>query len=79
MLGATLSVEARYEAVSRTLQKENYKNLLDAARLDYISSAGLRVLLIAVKKCGEVKVVNASPEVKEIFATTGFDQMIRVE
>ena len=52
---------------------------VDAARLDYISSAGLRVLLMAVKKFGEVKVINTSDEVKEIFETTGFDQMMTLE
>ena len=52
---------------------------LDAAKLEYISSAGLRVLLMAVKKLGKVSVRNASEAVKEIFETTGFDQMISVE
>lgn len=54
---------------------------VDAANLEYISSAGLRVLMIAVKKLGPgaVSVTNASEAVREIFETTGFDQMISVE
>ena len=36
-------------------------------------------LLMAVKKTGNVSVVNASEAVKEIFETTGFDQMVKVE
>ena len=52
---------------------------VDAKDLEYISSAGLRVLLMAVKKTGNVSVVNASEAVKEIFETTGFDQMIEVD
>lgn len=52
---------------------------LDASNLEYISSAGLRVLLMAVKKLGRVTVSNASEAVKEIFETTGFDQMMSVE
>ena len=54
---------------------------LDAEELYYISSAGLRVLLMAVRKLGQgsVTVVNASETVREIFKATGFDQMIAVE
>ncbi len=54
---------------------------IDAKALEYISSAGLRVLLMAVKKLGEgsVTVFNTSEAVKEIFKTTGFDQLITVE
>ena len=54
--------------------------IIDAKNLEYISSAGLRVLLMGVKKLGEgsVLVIHTSNEVKEIFATTGFDQMIEV-
>ena len=55
--------------------------IIDCTDLEYISSAGLRVLLMAVKKLGNgsVTVINASEPVKEIFETTGFDQMIAVE
>ncbi|HAG68886.1 MAG TPA: hypothetical protein DCL38_02815 [Lachnospiraceae bacterium] len=65
--------------------ENNYNGItnvvINAKKLEYISSAGLRVLLMAVKRVGEgtVKVTNASPSVKEIFETTGFDQMINVE
>ena len=54
---------------------------IDAERLEYISSAGLRVLLMAVKKLGQgsVTVMNASESVKQIFETTGFDQMVVIE
>ena len=55
--------------------------MVDAGKLEYISSAGLRVMLMAVKKlgAGSVTVINTSEAVKEIFETTGFDQMITVE
>ncbi|MBQ6502908.1 MAG: STAS domain-containing protein [Flexilinea sp.] len=63
--------------------EKNYDGIseikVDANDMEYISSAGLRVLLMAVKKTGNVSVVNASEAVKEIFETTGFDQMIKVE
>ena len=49
-----------------------------AQELEYISSAGLRTLMIMVKKLGQgsVTVEGASDDVKEIFATTGFDGII---
>lgn len=63
--------------------ENNYEGIsavrVDAKDMEYISSAGLRVLLMAVKKTGNVSVVNASEAVKEIFETTGFDQMVKVE
>lgn len=54
---------------------------LDAENLQYISSAGLRVLMMAAKKLGKdsVTVANSSEAVREIFETTGFDQFIHVE
>ena len=49
-----------------------------AKELEYISSAGLRTMMIMVKKLGQgnVTVEGASDEVKEIFAVTGFDGII---
>ena len=51
----------------------------DAGDLEYISSAGLRVLMMAVKKTGHVTLFHVSPSVKEIFETTGFDQLMTIE
>ena len=52
---------------------------LDAAGLDYISSAGLRVLLRLKKTCPALRIVNVSSEVYEILDMTGFTQMMTVE
>ena len=55
---------------------------LDFAKLDYISSAGLRVLLSAHKtmaKKGGMKVVNANEMVKEVFDVTGFADILDIE
>ena len=55
---------------------------LDMAKLDYISSAGLRVLLSAHKtmmKQGQMKVINASEIVKEVFDVTGFSDSLNIE
>ena len=55
---------------------------MDFAKLDYISSAGLRVLLSAHKamtKKGGMKVVNANEMVKEVFDVTGFADILNIE
>lgn len=53
--------------------------LLDADEMQYIASAGLRVILSAKKKCAGVSVLNAAEEVCEIFEVTGFDEFINIE
>ena len=51
-------------------------------KLQYISSAGLRVLLSAQKimnKQGSMVVKNSSEEVREIFDVTGFSDILTIE
>ena len=59
------------------------KNLvLDFKGLEYISSAGLRVLLGAQKKMqkiGAMKLVNVCEEVMEVFEMTGFADILVIE
>ncbi len=52
---------------------------IDCEELDYISSAGLRVLLIMKKECtGEIKLIGTNPSVKEILEQTGFNSILNV-
>lgn len=52
---------------------------LDAEGLEYISSAGLRALMKLRKQCKtDLPVRNVSPEVYEIFETTGFTELLDV-
>ena len=54
----------------------------DLEKLDYISSAGLRVLLAAQKtmnRQGSMKVVHANEIVMEIFDVTGFADILTIE
>lgn len=56
--------------------------VLDFEEIDYISSAGLRVLLAAqkrMKKQGSMKLVNVSEVVNEIFEVTGFLTILKIE
>lgn len=55
---------------------------LDLKALDYISSAGLRLLLSLQKqmnKQGEMKVLNVNETVYEIFEVTGFSDFLDIE
>ena len=55
---------------------------IDMTALDYISSAGLRVLLSAQKtmnKQGEMKVSHVSETILEIFEVTGFSDILTIE
>ena len=55
---------------------------LDFEKLDYISSAGLRVLLSAQKamnKQGEMKLRNVGETIMEIFEVTGFSDILTIE
>ena len=51
--------------------------VFDLAQVDYVSSAGLRVLLSAQKKMAgkSMKIANSKPAVKEIFDVTGFSEI----
>ena len=55
---------------------------LDFAKLDYISSAGLRVLLATQKvmgKKGGMKLRNVCAEIMEVFEITGFTDILTIE
>lgn len=53
--------------------------VIDVEDLAYISSAGLRIILRLRKQFADMKVVNASSEVYDIFDMTGFTEMLTVE
>ena len=55
--------------------------VIDLGALEYISSAGLRVLLSAFKimrNKGKMKVTNANELVKEVFEVTGFSDFLPI-
>ena len=52
--------------------------ILDAAGLEYISSAGLRVILRLKKANKSTRIINASTDVYEIFDMTGFTEMMEI-
>ena len=86
----TIALEGRLDTMtSPELEKELQGSLADAAeltldlsKLDYISSAGLRVLLTAHKAMlgkGGMKVTNVNEVVLEVFEVTGFADILTIE
>ena len=77
----TITAPALEKTINENL--EGVKTLiLDLKRLEYISSAGLRVLLSAQKKMqqvGVMKVVNVCELVMEVFEMTGFADILNIE
>lgn len=87
---AVFSLEGRLDTITapeleKALQESmgGIKSLaFDFGKLDYISSAGLRVILAAQKLMagkGEMKVCNLNETVKEIFEVTGFSDILTIE
>ena len=85
-----ISPEGRLDTLTAPVLEEELKNSLegvtdlifDFKRLEYISSAGLRVLLSAQKTMnakGTMKVRNVREEVMEVFELTGFSDILTIE
>lgn len=86
----TIKLEGRLDANEATKlnavieeQTRDVNSLtLDLEKLDYIASAGLRVLLAAHKKmrnAGGMKLVHVGSNVMEVFEITGFLEILEVE
>jgi anti-anti-sigma factor len=56
---------------------------IDMSKLQYISSAGLRVLLVVAKKMqqakGKVVLFGLDPHVREVFSISGFDKIFSIQ
>ena len=87
---ATLALEGRLDTVTAPELEKELKDALegvseltlDFAKLEYVSSAGLRVLLAAQKtmsKQGEMRLLNVSETIMEIFEVTGFSDILTIE
>lgn len=60
--------------------KEPFDRLvLDASRLGYTSSAGLRIIIKLVKTLKNVSVINVIPEVYDIFKVSGFTNLLEIK
>ena len=86
----TYILEGRLDTVTAPDLEKDFKEslegltelILDFGKLEYISSAGLRVLLAAQKtmaKQGSMKLVNVNETIMEIFEVTGFSDILTIE
>ena len=87
---ASFSLEGRLDTVTAPELEQSLKESMDGItelsldfeKLEYISSAGLRVLLSAQKimnRQGSMKVTNVNETVMEIFEVTGFTDILTIE
>ncbi len=90
--GGTLTVEVEgcLDTVTSKLLEDALKEeltetdglVLDFEKLDYISSAGLRTLLVyqkALEARGGLRIIHADENIKEVFEITGFINILKVE
>lgn len=86
----TISLKGRLDTVtSPELEKEIINSIpgvahlvLDFEGLEYVSSAGLRVILSASKlmnRQGDMILVHVNDSIKEIFDMTGFSEILNIE
>ena len=85
----TLFFEGRIDSANAPQAEEEIKAIragnspenivIDVENLEYISSAGLRVILRLRKDYADLRIVNANSEVYDILDMTGFTEMVKVE
>ena len=84
-----IAVEGRIDASNAAEAEENIFNIknanpgkhivIDADKLEYISSAGLRLILRLRKEEPKLAIINVASDVYEVFDMTGFTDMVTVE
>ena len=83
------SAEGRIEAANAALAEEKIfsvkrqypgkRVVIDADRLEYVSSAGLRIILKLRKEDPKLAIINVSADVYDVLDMTGFTDMVTVE
>jgi anti-sigma B factor antagonist len=70
------------EALNEQIDAGRHQLVADLSRVDYMSSAGLRELVSAVKKLrklnGDLRVASPSPRVKEVLDLAGLDSIFQM-
>jgi stage II sporulation protein AA (anti-sigma F factor antagonist) len=77
------SAQATEESFGRVLAPGPLHLAIDMSQLEYISSAGLRVLLVVAKKMqqakGKVVLFGLVRNVREVFSISGFDRIFSIQ
>ena len=85
-------LKGRFDAVTAAMVEDklneilgngNYMLVIDLSNVDYISSAGLRVLLATLKQAqkverGDLRLAEMLPQVENVFEMAGFSQIFKV-
>jgi anti-anti-sigma factor len=70
------------QQLTRLIEEGETKILVNLEKVDYISSAGLRVLLVIAKQLkttdGELRICSLNEVVKEVFDISGFDMILPI-
>ena len=70
------------QQLTRLIEEGETKILVNLEKVDYISSAGLRVLLVVAKQLkttdGELRICSLNEVVKEVFDISGFDMILPI-
>jgi anti-sigma B factor antagonist len=83
-----IALSGRFDASQSEKAKPVFEEIqgstiLDFSNLEYISSAGLSILLVTQKRLKdneqEIYIKNMNRHIREIFRYAGFDQIIRIE
>jgi stage II sporulation protein AA (anti-sigma F factor antagonist) len=82
--GTVAEIAGRLDSVTSPACEQRIRELIDdLARLQYVSSAGLRVLLLTAKllkaRDGQLRIAGVQPEVRSVFDMSGFSAMFQVE
>ena len=76
---ASNAAEAETSIFNIKRENPGKHTVLDADKLEYVSSAGLRVILRLRKEEPKLAIINVSPDVYEVLDMTGFTDMVTVE
>ncbi len=71
------AVEEEFNSIRAQEKPESI--IVDCEDLEYLSSAGLRIILRLRKSISELSLVNVSPDVYEVFEMTGFTEMVDIQ
>ncbi|NHN32400.1 STAS domain-containing protein [Paenibacillus agricola] len=88
---AVVAIEGRLDANTSTVLEAKFlqmvdqgslKFIFDLSKLDYVSSAGLRILLVAAKKMkalkGKLALIQLTDNVREVFDMSGFSAIFSI-
>ena len=74
------NASAAEEDIFKIINDNGDKHIvIDADKLEYISSAGLRVILKVRKEEPQLAIINVAPDVYDVFEMTGFADILVIE